>query len=53
VALVCPAATPPDELKRLAQAALQRAHGQPQLVTKLDTGCLEDSVLMRKEGASP
>jgi hypothetical protein len=53
VALVCAAATPPDELRRRAEAALERAHGQPERVTTLGTGCLEDSVVMRKEIGSP
>ena len=52
VALECdpgPVAPSVDVLKHRAEIALARAHGQPELVTSLDSGCPEASVLVRKD----
>jgi hypothetical protein len=49
VAVVCPAETPPETLRRQAEAALALAKGRPEDVASLGTGCLETSVLLRKE----
>jgi hypothetical protein len=50
VALVCPTATSAEELRKRAQAALDRAHGDPERVEMLASGgCSQSVVLMRKE----
>jgi hypothetical protein len=49
VAVVCEAATSPEALRARALAALRAASGDPARVSSLGTGCLESSVLMRKE----
>jgi hypothetical protein len=49
VAVVCDAETPAEVLRRQAETALARANGHPERVTSLGTGCLERSVLFRKE----
>ena len=49
VAVVCDKGTPPETLRRQAEAALTLADGRPERVTSLGTGCLETSVLFRKE----
>jgi hypothetical protein len=53
VAVVCAAEPSPELLKRRAEAALANAQGRPERVSSLGTGCLETSVLMRKEPRSP
>jgi Domain of unknown function (DUF4384) len=49
VAFVCQNETPPETLRRKAEAALALAGGRPEGVSSLGTGCLETSVLLRKE----
>ena len=49
VAVVCDKETPPETLRRQAVTALTLASGRPERVTSLGTGCLETSVLFRKE----
>jgi hypothetical protein len=48
-AVVCDTETPPETLRRRAVTALALASGRPERVTSLRTGCLETSVLFRKE----
>ena len=48
-AVVCDKETPPETLRRQAETALALAEGRPERVTSLGTGCLETSVLLRKE----
>jgi hypothetical protein len=47
-ALVCDVATSLETLRTRAAAALAEAHGVPERVTSLGTGCVESSVVMRK-----
>jgi hypothetical protein len=56
VALECelgPGAPAVDVLKHRGELALARAHGQPERVTSLDSGCSEASVLVRKDVGAP
>jgi hypothetical protein len=53
VALVCPEETKPETLRERALAALSAAGGHPERVSSLGTGCVEASVLMRKQPALP
>jgi hypothetical protein len=56
VALECDpdrAAPAVDVLKHRGEIALAQAHGQPELVTSLDSGCREASVLVRKDVGAP
>jgi hypothetical protein len=48
-ALVCDTAPSLDWLRRKAESALAAAKGRPEVVSSLDSGCLESSVLLRKE----
>jgi hypothetical protein len=49
VAIVCAAPTSPETLRDQAAAALAKAGGRPQAVSSLGTGCVETSVLLRKD----
>jgi hypothetical protein len=49
VAIVCQAPTSPETLRRQAAAALAKAGGRPEGVSSLGTGCVETSVLLRKD----
>jgi hypothetical protein len=49
VAVVCEAAPPVEALRARALAALTAASGDPARVSSLGSGCLESSVLLRKE----
>lgn len=49
VAIVCDAPTSPETLRRQAAAALAKAGGRPEEVSSLGTGCVESSVLLRKD----
>jgi hypothetical protein len=53
VAVVCDVVTAPESLRARALAALAEAHGRPELVGSLGTGCQEASVLMHKEWRAP
>jgi hypothetical protein len=53
VALVCAEETKPETLRAHALAALNAAGGNPERVSSLETGCVESSVLMRKQPAPP
>ena len=56
VALECdpgPAAPVVDVLKHRGEAALGQARGHPEMVTSLDSGCSEASVLVRKDVGAP
>lgn len=49
VAIVCEAPTSPEALRGQAAAALAKAGGRPEAVSSLGTGCVETSVLLRKD----
>jgi hypothetical protein len=48
-AIVCPTETSPETLRRQAEAALTRGGGRPEAVLSLGTGCVERSVVLRRE----
>jgi hypothetical protein len=49
VAIICPSEVPLAALRQKAEAALALAQGRPDGVASLGTGCVETSVLLRKE----